>query len=127
MKKTIFAVILGLCGTCASADYYETYHDNCDPESMHAALEQAVATGRAVITVVKCDESAMAQRPASMAVRPVRMMPAPRAVNSDCGFEQVVNREYFVRETVQQYRPVVSYVPSGTYVRTRPACDECGM
>ena len=50
-----------------------------------------------------------------------------------CGepFEKVVNREYFVRETVQQYKPVVSYVPAGTYTTTRavsaPKCNKCGF
>ena len=50
-----------------------------------------------------------------------------------CGepFERVVNREYFVRETVQQYKPVVSYVPAGTYTTTRavaaPKCTKCGF
>lgn len=50
-----------------------------------------------------------------------------------CGepFEKVVDREYFVRETVQQYRPVVSYVPAGTYTTTRavsaPKCNKCGF
>lgn len=50
-----------------------------------------------------------------------------------CGepFEKVVNREYFVRETVQQYRPVVSYVPAGSYTTVRavatPKCNKCGF
>lgn len=50
-----------------------------------------------------------------------------------CGtpYEAVVNREYFVRETVQQYKPVVSYVPAGTYTTTRavsaPKCNKCGF
>lgn len=50
-----------------------------------------------------------------------------------CGepFERVVNREYFVRETVQQYKPVVSYVPAGSYTTVRavatPKCNKCGF
>ena len=50
-----------------------------------------------------------------------------------CGepFERVVNREYFVRETVQQYKPVVSYVPAGSYTTMRaiesPKCNKCGF
>jgi len=50
-----------------------------------------------------------------------------------CGqpFERVVNREYFVRETVQQYRPVVHYEPAGTYTTMRavetPKCNKCGF
>lgn len=50
-----------------------------------------------------------------------------------CGepFEKVVNREYFVRETVQQYKPVVSYVPAGSYTTVRavatPKCNKCGF
>ena len=50
-----------------------------------------------------------------------------------CGepFERVVNREYFVRETVQQYKPVVHYVPAGSYTTMRavetPKCNKCGF
>lgn len=50
-----------------------------------------------------------------------------------CGtpYEAVVNREYFVRETVQQYKPVVSYVPAGSYTTMRavesPKCNKCGF
>ena len=50
-----------------------------------------------------------------------------------CGapFERVVNRELFVRETVQQYKPVVTYVPAGTYTTVRaveaPKCNTCNF
>ncbi len=50
-----------------------------------------------------------------------------------CGepFERVVNREYFVRETVQTYKPVIHYVPAGSYTTMRavetPKCTKCGF
>lgn len=67
--------------------------------------------------------------------------PAPKApcgkctkcAQKVCGtpYEAVVNREYFVRETVQQYKPVVHYVPAGTYTTMRavegPKCNTCGF
>ena len=49
-----------------------------------------------------------------------------------CGkpYERVVNREYFVRETVQTYKPVIYYEPAGTYTTMRaveeaPKCNKC--
>ena len=67
------------------------------------------------------------------AVKPVVMKPACNKCSAKvCGepFERVVNREYFVRETVQQYKPVVSYVPAGSYTTMRavsaPKCSKCG-
>jgi len=67
--------------------------------------------------------------------------PAPKApcgkctkcANKVCGtpYEAVVNREYFVRETVQQYKPVIHYEPAGTYTTMRavetPKCNKCGF
>ncbi|MBR2286291.1 MAG: hypothetical protein IJ866_02450 [Alphaproteobacteria bacterium] len=72
-----------------------------------------------------------------VAVKTVAAKPACTKCNKCaakvCGepFEKVVNREYFVRETVQQYRPVVSYVPAGSYTTVRavatPKCNKCGF
>ena len=69
--------------------------------------------------------------------RPMPVKPACTKCNKCatrvCGepFERVVNREYFVRETVQQYKPVVHYVPAGTYTTMRavetPKCTKCGF
>ena len=69
--------------------------------------------------------------------RPMPVKPACTKCNKCatkvCGqpFERVVNREYFVRETVQQYRPVVHYEPAGTYTTMRavetPKCNKCGF
>ena len=56
-----------------------------------------------------------------------------KCATKTCGtpYEQVVNREYFVRETVQKYKPVVVYVPSDTYTTMRavetPKCNKCGF
>jgi len=50
-----------------------------------------------------------------------------------CGkpYERIVNREYFVRETVQTYKPVIYYEPAGTYTTMRavdtPKCDTCNF
>ena len=113
----VLGCLVAIAGN-ANADYYETRNANCDMSAMRAALDRATADGRAVITVVRCDDAA---------ARPVpRVRRAPRVVSSDCGFNRVINREYFVRETVQSYRPVMTYVPYETYTRVRPVCDEFG-
>lgn len=55
-----------------------------------------------------------------------------KCATKTCGtpYERVVNREYFVRETVQTYKPVIHYEPAGTYTTMRaieqtPKCNEC--
>lgn len=72
------------------------------------------------------------------AVRPIAK-PAPvapcgkctKCANKVCGtpYEKVVNREYFVRETVQTYRPVIHYEPAGTYTTMRAVekCNKCNF
>ena len=69
--------------------------------------------------------------------RPMPVKPACTKCNKCatkvCGqpYEAVVNREFFVRETVQQYRPVIHYEPAGTYTTMRavptPKCNKCGF
>ena len=75
-----------------------------------------------------------------VAVRPIAK-PAPKPACGKCTkcatkvcgtpYEAVVKREFFVRETIQQYKPVVSYVPAGTYTTMRavetPKCNKCGF
>ena len=120
MKKMILlSLAAALTVNCASADIYRESIDTCDEMEMRAALDRATATNRAVITIVECDNGV---------VRTIEK-PAPRVakpVNTCCGCdkkEEVVKREYFVRETVQQYEPVVQYVPTTTYTRVKPACN----
>ncbi len=122
MKKIVALSIMGIMATvCANADYYETYTTNCDMNAMRAELNRAVAENRAVITKITCENT--------IAEPVVVAEPAPIVFDdASCGepFERVVNREYFVRETVQQYKPVVHYEPAGTYTTMRAVCDEFG-
>ena len=119
MKKfVLFSLIASLFGTAAVADVYRENVYSCDESEMRAVLDRATADKRAVITIVECDNGI---------VRTVKQ-PAPKMVKAyntyGCGYEQeVVKREYFVRETVQTYKPVVQYVPAGTYTRVKSVCD----
>lgn len=123
MKKfVLLSLVAALFAVSANADVYRESVNDCDEMEMRAALDRASASNRAVITIIECDNGV---------VRTVEK-PAPRAAktynapNTCCGCdnkEEVVKREYFVRETVQQYKPVVQYVPSGTYTRVKPACN----
>ena len=118
MKKIFALSIMGaLLATAANADYVELHTTNCDMNAMRAELNRAVADKRAVITKVVCEETI--DEPVVF-VEPV--------AEESCGepFEVVVDREYFVRETVQQYKPVVHYEPAGTYTTTRAVCDKTG-
>ena len=118
MKKILALSIVGIMASvAANADYYETRTGNCDMNSMRAELNRAVADHRAVITKIVCEEST---------AEPV-VITEP-VVEESCGepFERVVNREYFVRETVQQYKPVVHYEPAGTYTTMRTVCGDTG-
>ena len=119
MKKIFALAVLGIMAvTAANAEYVELHTDNCDINSMRAELNRAVVRHHAVITKIVCDS--VIETPVEETVESVE--------NTTCGepFEKVVNREYFVRETVQQYRPVVSYVPDETYTTMRPVCGEFG-
>ena len=69
--------------------------------------------------------------------RPMPVKPACTKCNKCatkvCGepYARVVNREYFVRETVQTYKPVIHYVPADTYTTMRavetPKCNSCNF
>ena len=120
MKKILALSIVGmLASVAAHADYYETQTGNCDMNAMRAELNRAVADHRAVITKIVCEETNVETEPVVIA-EPV--------VEESCGepFERVVNREYFVRETVQQYKPVVHYEPAGSYTTMRAVCGDYG-
>lgn len=126
MKKfVLLSLIASMISTVAMADMYRETVDDCDAAEMRAALDRATRENRAVITIVECENGVVrtTTRP-----EPARR-PVTRAVRETCGCvdcgvqEEVVKREYFVRETVQQYKPVVQYVPAGTYTRVKPACN----
>lgn len=120
MKKIFALSILGiLVAGAANADRFEFRTNNCDMNAMRAELNRAVADKRAVITKVVCEETT---------AEPVVVEEPELVVEESCGepFERVVNREYFVRETVQQYKPVVHYEPAGTYTTMRAVCDDEG-
>ena len=113
MKKIFALSIVGFfVAVSANAKVVELHTNNCDMSAMRAELDRAVAAHHAVITKIICDE------------------PVAQELVSDepCAepYEEVVSREYFVRETVQTYRPVVSYEPAETYTTMRAVCDETG-
>ena len=116
MKKIFALSIFGiLAATMANAEVVELHTNNCDLDSMRAELNRAVARHHAVITKIVCDETVE-----ETVAEPVEIKEA-----SSCGepFEEVVNREYFVRETVQTYEPVISYEPAETYTTMRAVCE----
>lgn len=129
MKKSVLLslVAASFAGTAFASDYYQIRTTDCRMESMQRVLDQATAERRAVITVVQCDKSTANEN--DVVVRTVQSYDAPVVRGDDCAacarpVERVVNRQYFVRETVQQYRPVIKYVPDGAYTRVRAVCGD---
>lgn len=119
MKKIFALSIVGIMAAmAANAEYVELHTTNCDMNAMRAELNRAVANHQAVITKIVCEEPVMVAEPVVV----------EHAVEESCGepFSRVVNREYFVRETVQQYKPVVHYEPAGTYTTMRAVCGDFG-
>lgn len=116
MKKfVLLSLFAAMISNVAVADIYREKINTCDEYEMRAALDRASAEKRAVITVVECDKVRTVAKPVQKAVKPC-----------GCGCnkpESVVKREYFVRETVQQYEPVVMFVPTTTYTRVKPVCN----
>ena len=132
MKKfVLLSFAAALISNVAMADYYRTKVSNCDDDSMRAALDRATTENRAVITIVECEDenavkTAVQTRAQTFDDSYVDSNNTCNTCNScnTCGccnpqVEAVVKRDYFVRETVQQYRPVVKYVPAGTYTRVK--------
>jgi len=121
MKKiAIMSLVAALFTGVANADVYRETVDTCDEAEMTSALNRASAKNRAVITIVECDNG-IVRTTEKPIVRPAK----PTCASACCGCdkkEEVVKREYFVRETVQQYEPVVQYVPTKTYTRVKPTC-----
>ena len=117
MKKIFALSIFGiLVATLANAEVVELHTNNCDLNSMRAELNRAVARHHAVITKIVCDADVEVAEQVEANEEP------------SCGepFEEVVNREYFVRETVQTYEPVISYEPAETYTTIRSVCENGG-
>jgi len=123
MKKFVLLTLLAaLFAGVANADVYRETIDTCDEAEMMAALNRASAANRAVITIVECDNGVVRTTEKPVA-RPV-VKPVYNATCCGCNKkEEVVKREYFVRETVQQYEPVVQYIPTKTYTRVKPTCN----
>lgn len=125
MKKfVLFSLVASLFSTVAIADMYRETVNNCDEAEMRAALDRATRDNRAVITIVECENGVVRTTTQPQPARRAVARPACDTCGCiDCGTqEEVVKREYFVRETVQQYKPVVQYVPAGTYTRVKPTC-----
>jgi len=124
MKKIVLlSLVSALCAGSVNADIYRESVNNCDEVEMMAALNRAAAKNRAVITIVEC-ENGIVRTIEKPVARPVVK---PVCASACCGCdkrEEVVKREYFVRETVQQYEPVVQYVPTTTYTRVKPTCTQ---
>ena len=130
MKKIVLgSLVATLASVSAMADYYKMSVSNCDEAHMRAVLDEAAADNRTVITVVECemaDETQTTQTTTQTQVynvAPAYVDTYEARVYQPRDVEAVVRREYFVRETVQQYKPVIRYVPSGTYTRVRRTCN----
>lgn len=136
MKKIFLVSVISVfcAGVALASDmlpaggYYETESADCDMNAMRAELDRATAARRAVITVVRC-----APRAAALdAVWDASYGAEYEVFDDGCTdctapIERVIDRRVYVEETVQQYRPVLHYVPAGTYSRTRQICNECEM
>lgn len=120
MKKIglVFLFVMTVFGGAFASDYYKETINTCDEAQMRAALDRATYEKRAVITVIECDNGVVKSRV-------IENNTKPSCGCNTCGApkEEVVKREYFVRETVQKYKPVVKYVPDGTYTRVKPTCN----
>lgn len=118
-------ILLSLCAALFSnvalADYYKIKVNSCDEATMRRALDKAAAENRAVVTVVECDEDKT--EIVSETKQTITYQPYVAKTCNHAPMESVVKREYFVRETVQQYEPVTVYVPSNTYTRVRKTCS----
>lgn len=127
MKKMFvlgFVAALNAGAAMASDGYYETSVSDCGHVHMMRELNRAAADTNAVVTVVKCNKaSVQAQRMAPVPAQRKHYAPCAECAQP---IEQVVNREYFVRETVQTYQPVTVYVPGESYNRVRPVCGNVG-
>ena len=124
MKKfVLFSLIAGMFSSAALADVYQETVKTCDEAQMRAALDRATVEHRAVITIIECENGVVKVKQQNKVADTKPCNKCDTCTSCGEPMEQVVNREYFVRETVQQYKPVVQYVPAGTYTRVKPACN----
>lgn len=136
MKKIFLVSVISIfcAGVALASDmlpaggYYETESTDCDMNAMRAELDRATAARRAVITVVRCAPRAADRDMARDASYDAGYVAFDDGC-MDCAapIERVIDRRVYVEETVQQYRPVLHYVPAGTYSRTRQICNECDI
>ncbi len=119
-------ILMTVAPAFAGGGYYQKNIGDCNPAAIRAELDRATIEGRAVTTVVTCNPGAnIPQHVTSQRYEyaaPRYAVAVPACIDCARPVERVVNREYFVRETVQTYQPVVTYVPSGTYTTTRSVC-----
>ncbi|MDR1361501.1 MAG: hypothetical protein LBJ18_04380 [Rickettsiales bacterium] len=138
MKKLLIVSAVAMCasGAAFASDYIpqetsaEVYTKNyykktvadCNASSIRRELDKATAYGRAVVTVIECEA---APKPAP---RKAVQIAAPACNDCNPEFEVVTNRKYFVKETREVFKPVVSYVSAGAYTTTREVCGNefCG-
>ncbi len=114
MKKFLMMFVCAMvAGTAVASDYrYETSVSDCGARVMRSVLDNATADYRAVTTVVTCEK---------VPVQPkvVEKTKCNKACHNHVvaanKLYRVVAREYFVRETVQEYEPVIVYIPTDTY------------
>ena len=123
MKKfVLMSLVAALVSGNAVADMYIEKVNNCNEAEMRAALDRASAENKAVITIVECENGVVKTSHRALPTNRTRT-----SCGDACGCgqakHQVVKREYFVRETVQTYKPVITYVPDETYTRIKPACE----
>lgn len=119
MKK-FFMLALAMFVNSGMADVYRESINTCDEHEMRAALDRATIENRAVITVVECENGVVKTKTVA---KPVLKPYVAENCHACAEKHQVIKREYFVRETVQTYKPIVTYVPAGTYTRERPVCN----
>ena len=118
MKKTLLVAAIG-CVICAPV-YASDGGIYTDEPELQVTSNDFVRTERVVRPIAK-----PAPKPACGKCN--------KCATKTCGtpFEKVVNRDYFVRETIQVYQPVVTYVPAETYTTMRavesPKCNKCGF
>lgn len=121
MNKMLLSLFTLYCGSVYASGYYSVQTNNCNIDAMRVALDRATVDGRAVITSVQCDSGATNSN--------IIKSDASQNFYSDFDYiapeiELVTDRKYYVVETVQKYRPVVQYIPSGTYTQTSIVCDD---
>lgn len=125
LLSTLFVGPIAYASDYFGGGYYQTTVQTCNKSEMYRELDRATARARAVTTVVKCAHVPVQVQQQQKNVMAERRHDVRARCAGECGqaFEKVVDREYFVRETREVYKPVVTYVPAGTYTTTRKVCE----